>query len=167
VAGQWPAREAAEAGSGPTGRSPSGPPLSPAGPPTVGPDIAPAEIDGALDPPTMLAPAQGGSGRQPARAVAQQGPVDQQWPARAWPGERRGRYGRAETSPQPRAGWPQAPARQQRRRSRGLLVGVVVGVAGVCIAAAAVAIGVLNHGGPSNNGSHSSPPTSTAKRQAS
>jgi len=167
VASQLPATEPAKAGSGPTGRGQDGPPLSPAGPPTVGPDIAPAEIDGALDPPTMLAPAQGGSGRQPARAVAQQGPVDQQWPARAWTGDRPGRYGPDQTFPQPRAYWPQDPARQQPRRSRGLLVGVVVGVAGVCIAAAAVAIGVLNHGGPSNNGSHSSPPTSTAKRQAS
>jgi len=47
------------------------------------------------------------------------------------------------------------------------LVGVAVGVAGVCIAAAALAIAIANHGGSSNNRSHSSPPTSTAKRQAS
>jgi serine/threonine protein kinase len=169
VVAQDPGTEPAEAGSGEFGRSASGPPLTPAGLATVGADAALAE-DTTLDPSTMLAPAQGGSDHRAQAAPhqapqGQQRPKGQQWPAGARTGDQPGPYGPSQTFPQPRGGgWPPDPGSRPPRRFRGLFVGIVVGAVGVAIAAAAIAIVVLNRGS-STGGSHS--PTLMAKRQAS
>lgn len=94
----------------------------------------------------------------------QQGPA-QQWygqqaPGQAWqagPGQQApyGQFQPHQTYPDPGGpsgpGWPQYPPQQRPRRSRGPLIGAVIGTLVVAAAAAAITVTLLNRGhGPSS-----------------
>jgi tRNA A-37 threonylcarbamoyl transferase component Bud32 len=111
--------------------------------------------------PTVIAQAVNEATRTPAGA-ATAGP-GQQWAASPWPDGQpggHGPYARYQTYPPPGApgggpGWPQQPP-QPPRRSRGMLVGLVVGGLAVAVAAGAIAVIALRPGhsnGPKASGS--------------
>jgi hypothetical protein len=112
----------------------------------------------------------------------QQGPA-QQWhgqqaPGQPWqagPGQQApyGQFQRHQTYPDRGGpsgpGWPQYPPHQPRRRSRGLLIGALIGTLIVVAAAAAITVPLLNRAGSDGhgpNGASSAPPRSAAAGHA-
>jgi len=124
--------------------------------------------------PQIAAGQQMGAGQQgPGQQGSGQQSPGQPWPAGTWPPGQPNPYGAYlpyQTYPQPGGpsapGWPQYPLQQQPpKRSRGVLIGAVIGTLAVVIAAAVVAVTVLNRGSNGSNGgnqSSSSPATSSS-----
>jgi len=127
------------------------------------------------------APGAPGAGLQQTPRGQQRAP-GQHWAGGPWQGGQPGAYGPSmpyQTYPQPGApggpggpGWPQHPPPQPPpRRSRGMLVGLVVGGVAVVVAAAAIAVIALKPGNSpdpntSSSSSASRSPAATAQSQA-
>ena len=146
----WPATELATPGAVLAAQGP-GQPGTPAAAMTVQPPVAGAQ-GAAADPATMAAGQQGW-------------PAPQQMQAGPWPAGQPGPYPQ-QTYPQaggPGApGWPQYPAPQPPRRSRGMIAGLAIGGAAVIVAAAVVGVTLLNRGSSGGPTGQSSSPASSS-----
>ncbi|HEX2319499.1 MAG TPA: protein kinase [Streptosporangiaceae bacterium] len=178
----------------PAGQTAKDPARTPAGAVIASPGVAPAGMGPQVTPDeqTMTADQQSVRGLQAPPAGQQQAwpeaPGQQAAPAQQWQGQQApgqswqaggsghqapyGRFQPQQAYPEPGGpsgpGWPQSPPQQPRRRSRGLLIGVVIGTLVVAAAAAAVTFTLLNRSdnGQGPNGGASSPPSSSGQAKA-
>ena len=150
-----------------------------------GPTLVPADAGGSPAPhdhaTEIASPAGAGAfavADQPTRTAGQQAAPDHQWPADPGEASPNAQYQPYQTHRQPAGqsprgpgGWPQfVPQSQPARRSRGPLIGAIIGIVAIIAAGAVVALTVLhksnaNHGPAANSQGRDSQPA-TARGQA-